>query len=268
MRLLCGVPTEIACTPGALDPFAALTPTDSPAEVRLEVAPAARLPRRSGALLFRGPDFEVREDRRHLELRLSEAGRSVAHCRLTAEGGTLLLRPGLSPSERALVHELLPELVVAHLWPLRGLAYLHAAAALGPRGARLLLGPSGRGKSTAARLLAAAGEPTICADRCAVSPRARWVAAAPWHGGEPSAGRRVALAEIFALSREGPSRLRRLTPAEAVAALSATAFLPRWWPAGLEAGLDALVALAAAVPLFELCAPPDERLVLQVLEAA
>ena len=272
-RLLCGVPVELSFdadrSQAAAGFLGGLSATREAAALVVQIEERTGLPRAKGTLHFASPDFEVREEGGLLEIGLRDAGTPVAWVRLPRRGDvTLCLRTNLSAAELSLRDELLPELIVAHLWPLRGLAYLHAAAALASTGARLFTGPSGRGKSTAAALLAAAGEPVVCTDRCAVSAKPAWVAAAPWHGGLASAGERLPLREVFALVRMGPPRCRRLSAAEALAALTTSAFLPRWWPAGLEAGLDALLQIARAVPVFELCSEPDQRLVRRVQERA
>lgn len=50
----------------------------------------------------------------------------------------------------------------------RGLTVLHGSAVLGPRGATLLVGHQGRGKSTTAAALSKLGYPTLCDDLCAL----------------------------------------------------------------------------------------------------
>ncbi len=180
---------------------------------------------------------------------------SAVEIRSTGERGSTWLR-----------HEVLPELVVSHLWPLHGVAYLHASGTLHGGRARLLLGSSGAGKSTAAALLQAAGDQPFCVDRAGVT--ADWASPAPFHGGAPASGGRAPLASLFSLDRRAPPGTRRLAPPEALACLAANAFLPRWWPPGLEAGLDLLGKLAERRPIDRLSSEPDERLVERVARAS
>ncbi|MHB1845905.1 MAG: hypothetical protein ACYCWW_13850 [Deltaproteobacteria bacterium] len=167
--------------------------------------------------------------------------------------------------DHQLREEALLELVVVHLWPLTGAAYLHAAGVRSSSAACLFLGSSGSGKTTAAQLCEAAGHKPFSVDRCAVgfgpSP---WAASAPFHGGHAEAGTPFPVEAIFVLDRTGPWGLERLGAAKALLALSAHSFLPRWWPAGLDAGIGILERFARELPIFRLAAEPDDRLVGQV----
>ncbi|MHB8418219.1 MAG: hypothetical protein ACYDCL_09090 [Myxococcales bacterium] len=254
MKLLCGLPVSLD---GPLWP--ALPAAAGEAAVRFRLSGGT--PRRAeGHQLFEGPSFEVAEAGGRLEIALWERGEGGVRvwAALDPAASTAEIRSLSDPASRRLRDEALPELVVAHLWPLHGVAYLHAAGTTRAGRARLFLGSSGAGKSTAAGCLAAAGDVPFCSDRAGVT--AEWAAAAPWHGGSPSDGARAPVEALFALDRGGSRGVWPLPPGEALGCLAANAFLPRWWPAGLARALDVLGALAEALPVHRLCCEPDERL--------
>jgi hypothetical protein len=239
-------------------------------ELRVRITEVRSLPSPRGTRLFDGPRFWVWQDTGFLELHLLDlAGqpRIAARWKPCEELVVVSCLPALA-ADQELRDEILPELLVAHLAPARGLAYLHAAGTLGPGGVRLFLGPSGEGKSTAAGLLVEGGHRLFAADRCAawVEDRPR-VASVPWHGGSAGVGDPADLAALFVLCREGQPGIRRLEGAQALAAVAANAFLPRWWPEGLEAALEAIHRVTARTPVFALCSEPDARLVHRVERA-
>ncbi len=267
-RWLAGLPVEIAAPPGWLEVGA---PAEGPPLVCVEAEEGAP-PRPEGRELLAGDGVAVRERGGRLEAavfdRSAPARGPRAWVRLDpAERRALLVAPSPeNEADRTLREESCLELVVAHLWPLFGAAYLHAASTRAEPGARLFLGSSGAGKSTAARLLVGAGDVPLGEDRCAVGEG--WAAGAPFHGGARDGGARAPLGALFALDREGPEGVERLSPARALLFLSACAFLTRWWAPGLEAGLGRLEAIARTSPLFRLSARPDGRLVELVRRAA
>jgi hypothetical protein len=175
----------------------------------------------------------------------------------------------------------------------RGDLVLHAAAVLNGRGdAVLLSGPTGRGKSTLAVALCARDVPLLCEDGVAVSLDAGRATA--WAGtvgvrlapsdleaagdGLPALravddldGKRLYLLDeaaqphlasapvgaVVALApRDGAGvELRRLAPADAVAAMLANTALPS--PAGLGVAFGLATRLAGQVPVFRLTVPDD-----------
>jgi hypothetical protein len=258
---LCGIPVEIESD----EPLRwRLARSSAQPQLRISVHPADRIPAPSGTRLFDGPHFSVWESGDRLTIHLGDS--ALAEW-LRGDGRIRILRCDPEPQ---LFEEVLPELIAVHACPATGRAYLHAAGTLGAAGVQLFLGPSGRGKSTAARLLASLGaQVPFVADRCAawIDGRPR-VAAAPWHGGDEGAGAPQELSALFALERDGERGVRRLNGVEALARLTANAFLPRWWPEGLDAALTCLERLATAVPIYRLSSEPDRRLVERVHAAA
>jgi hypothetical protein len=240
-------------------------------ELRLRVAEVLVLPSPEGSRIYDGPRFSVWEHAGGLDVHLRDVD---GHPRIGARIDPLeplvdiaCLAPRDS-ADRQLRDEVLPELIVAHLCPLRGRAYLHASGTVGPRGVRLFLGPSGEGKSTAAQLLVRSGHRLFASDRCAAWEQDRLRAAAvPWHGGVEHCGASADLEALFVLDRRGHPGTARIEGARALEALCANAFLPRWWPEGLRQALDALHRLATRAPIFTLCSEADARLVRRVERA-
>jgi hypothetical protein len=258
---LCGIPIEIESNEPVRWRLAA---SSLEPELRISVQRADRIPAPCGTRLFDGPHFSIWESGDRLAIHLGESAQAEW---LRGKGRIRVRRRDPEPQ---LFEEVLPELIAVHACPASGRAYLHAAGTLGEAGVQLFLGPSGRGKSTAARLLASLGaQVPFVADRCAawIDGRPR-VAAAPWHGGDEGAGAPQELRALFALDRDGEHGVRRLSGLEALARLTANAFLPRWWPEGMDAALSCLERLAAAVPVYRLSSEPDRRLVERVHSAA
>jgi hypothetical protein len=261
--MLCGIPIRLQ----TLVPVRwRLAPARGEApELLVRVTQVRTLPSPDGARIYDGPHFSIWEHPGRLDARLLDAGgheRIGARLDLCEQIVDIACLAPESAVDRELLDEVLPELVVVHLWPMRGRAYLHASATLGPRGVRLFLGPSGEGKSTAASLLVRSGHRLFAADRCGawVEDRPR-AAAVPWHGGFDGCGAPADLEALFVLDRHGNPGTARLEGAPALAALAANAFLPRWWPAGLGAALEALDRLSAKAPVFTLSSEPDLGLV-------
>ena len=265
-RWLCGLPIEIEGPAELWSALPSAAPSASPAlRVSFNEGPPPPI---AGRLLVQGRGFAVAEAHDRLELELvdrSAPGRgprlwarldaATRRCEVVfapsalpmkEEDGSAGRRAEAARPEQLddlLIDEVLPELVVAQLWPLWGFAYLHASATLSEGRARLFLGHSGAGKSTAARLLVQAGDRPFCEDRCVARPGL--AAAAPWHGGESGAGLPAPLEGLYVLDRSGAAGPPRpLAPAEALRAILPHAFLPRWWPPGLDAALAALGKLA------------------------
>jgi hypothetical protein len=264
--LLCGVPVALPEHWGTRWRLARGDGLAPRLEVR--VRSGACLPPRGATGIFDGPRFWVGMDARGLEFELSN---ELSEARVWARWDRatsvveVCFRSPEQPDDSQLLNEVLPELLVVHLGPFWGGAYLHASGTEAPDGVRLFLGPSGRGKSTAARLLGNAGERIFAVDRCVAFPGVKpLAAAAPWHGGHPGAGESGRLSALFVLNRVGPLGVRRLSGVEALAALTANAFLPRWWPEGLDAALGTLERVARDAPVYALCSEPDHRLVARV----
>jgi hypothetical protein len=240
--------------------------------VRITFREAMDLPPPRGERLFHGASFDIWERPGELELVLRDDALGpciLAQLALQDATVTVTALATATAAELVLRNEVLPELLLTHLAPLWGHAYLHASGTRNRRGVRLFLGRSGAGKSTAAGLLCAEGDAPFCTDRCTawVDGRPR-TAAAPWHGGSGGEGASEALDACFVLNRHGPQGATRLTGMRALESLTANAFLPRWWPRGLDAGLQALERVAAEAPVYSLGSEPDRRLVHRVWEVS
>lgn len=176
----------------------------------------------------------------------------------------------LGPEEGALeVHGGAPALQAAlrlavSLWLApRGGLLLHGACAEAGGRALGLLGPSGAGKTTLSRRLAACGlhvvsDEVLCtrAGRAFGHPLPRRLG----DGLLPPGG--VPLAALARLSHAAPGAApaaRRLPPPEAARELLSRVFLPARDAALLEPVLAAVEALARAVPLVALALPDDAR---------
>ena len=169
-------------------------------------------------------------------------------------------------------------------WALRGhgLQMVHAAAVVGPRGAALLAGPAGSGKSTTALAASAAGLGYVADDYCAVAlgapPRAHALCAVgkleePWPGlrilpgGPTPDGKQIVVprglcrsAPLVSLvlprvSADGPA----LEPARTAEALSALASSLLLLPGSRQDDLRALGELARALPAHRLATGPDPQ---------
>lgn len=139
---------------------------------------------------------------------------------------------------------------------------LHSAGLSDGESAWLLLGPSGAGKTTASRLCLAAGADVLSDDLNAVLP-GPVVARLPFTGdlgerqGEPGS---YPLQAVLRL-RQGPAEsLAPLSPAAALAALTAAAPYVNRDPWRREPLLAALERLARAVPAWELTFSPGADL--------
>jgi hypothetical protein len=264
---LCGIPVTLAAAPGV--DWRLAEASGAPAALDIQVREDDALAAATGRRLYDGPQFSVWEEGERLVVDLrDEDGRALALAGWRRDTGRVEIscRRGAALDHPQLLNEVLPELIVVHAGPTVGRAYLHASGTLAASGARLFLGTSGQGKSTAAQIMIRErSEQLFTADRCAAWIDGRpWTASAPWHGGTRAAAYRVPLASMFVLERGGAPGVHALTGASALAALAANCFLPRWWPRGVDAALENLERLVARVPVFALCSEPDVRLAARV----
>jgi len=142
---------------------------------------------------------------------------------------------------------------------------LHSAALSDGKSAWLLLGPSGAGKTTASRLCLAAGADVLSDDLNAVlpGPPSPVVARLPFTGdlGERQGGPGSYPLQAVLRLRQGPAEsLAPLSPASALAALTAAAPYVNRDPWRREPLLAALERLARAVPAWELTFSPGADL--------
>jgi hypothetical protein len=137
---------------------------------------------------------------------------------------------------------------------------VHAAAVQFGAGALLLAGSSGAGKTTIARICAAAGRPVLSDDRVIVrrSPKGWLAYGTPWPGeGKFAENRGLPLAAVVFLARGAGSRLAALPPQALARRLTPLATIPWFDPAARSGCLDLLADLAGAVPVHELAFRPD-----------
>jgi hypothetical protein len=264
---LCGIPVTLAAPLGV--DWRLAEASGVRAVLQISVREDDVLATAAGRLLYDGPQFSVWEEGERLVIDLrDDDGRALALAAWWRSEGRVEIscrREG-AVARRQLLDEVLPELLVVHIGPTLGRAYLHASGTLADTGARLFLGTSGQGKSTAAQIMVRErSERLFTADRCAAwIDEQPWTASAPWHGGARAANHREPLAALFVLERGGAPGVQPLAGAKALAALAANSFLPRWWPRGLDAALENLERLVARVPTFALCSEPDVRLAARV----
>jgi hypothetical protein len=133
----------------------------------------------------------------------------------------------------------------------RGLI-LHAAGAIGPRGALLFTGPSGAGKSTIFGLLEKSGAfPELLADELLFLRRESdgWRAYATPFGGESRvpAGASAPVGGIYLLSKSHRHRALPISPSAALLGL-----LPQARVASPREALEVAFALCAEVPCYTL----------------
>jgi hypothetical protein len=151
--------------------------------------------------------------------------------------------------------------LVAYRLLATGGALIHSAGVTDGDSGFLLLGPSGAGKTTAARLCLARGAGVLSDDLNAVRPEAGGarLVRVPFtgdlgdRGGAPSAA--VRLRALVRLAKGARQSLRPLSPAAALASLLAAAPYVNVDPWREEALLAVLERLARAVPAYELTFP-------------
>lgn len=176
----------------------------------------------------------------------------------------------LGPEEGALeVHGGAPALQAAlrlavSLWLApRGGLLLHGACAEAGGQALGLLGPSGAGKTTLSRRLAARGLHVVSDEVLCVRAGRAFGHPLPRRLGDgrlpPDGAPLAALARLAHAAPGAEPGARRLSPAEAARELLARVFLPARDAALLEPVLAAVEALARAVPLVALALPDDAR---------
>jgi hypothetical protein len=137
---------------------------------------------------------------------------------------------------------------------------VHAAAVQFGAGAVVLAGASGAGKTTIARICAAAGRPVLSDDRVIIrrSPQGWMAYGTPWPGeGKFAENRGLPLGGVVFLARGDESGLAPLPPSALARRLTPLATIPWFDPASRSRCLDLLADLASAVPVHELAFRPD-----------
>lgn len=164
----------------------------------------------------------------------------------------------------------LDQLLFIHRLAAAQTVLLHSAAVEFGGGAVLFAGCSGAGKSTVARMLShRKGCKPLADDRVAVHLGATHVTAygTPWPG-EAGMGLNHALPAkaLCFLEQSDSTRLRRLTPAEALPALLEVASIAWYEPEVRDVGLETLDGLLASLPCYRLSFTRDSGRLTRVLE--
>lgn len=137
---------------------------------------------------------------------------------------------------------------------------MHAAAVQFGGSALVLAGPSGAGKTTIARICAAAGRAVLSDDRVVIrrSPAGWLVYGTPWPGeGRYAENRGLPLAAVIFLVKGGENLVAPLPPSSLARRLTPLASIPWFDPDARGRCLDLLASLAGAVPVHELVFSAD-----------
>jgi hypothetical protein len=190
---------------------------------------------------------------------------------ISADGtlGEVILEASCFPRDRAapvLEYPLDEVLFVNRIWRVGGVE-VHGCAVKVPDGTGVLyVGHSGAGKSTMARLWAAAlpGADILSDDRVVLrtEPAGARMFGTPWHGDACFArAESTPVSAIFVIRHGARNAARALTAVEASAELFARAFIPFHDPAAIDATLAVLESVARRVPLFALDVVPTSAVV-------
>lgn len=200
-------------------------PTD--AALRAWAGPFARFGHREHELSIEGPGFRGAWDSRTGFGRIAQ------------------------PADPAPLETLLTAIIAGRLLD-EGGCLLHAAALIGPDGARVFFGPSGSGKTTVATLV---GESVITDEITALRRTASgWrVSGVPWRGSRLEAD----LDGVFRLRKGPATSFRRLGPGAAARELLGSAFLPRADGAEIARFLEIAGDLVGTVPCWEMTFAPE-----------
>lgn len=163
------------------------------------------------------------------------------------------------------IFENMLRVVVAYRLLDQGGVLLHSAAVADGAGACVFFGPSGAGKSTISRLALAAGRSVLSDDMNALRVDGDGVAVEklPFAGdlgqSEHATAGTFAARALFRLEQAEASALRRMRPAQAVAALLECAPFVNRNPYRYDALVATLQALDARLPVHTLAFAPDAR---------
>lgn len=198
-------------------------------------------------------------------------GRPYKVAIISADGqrGEVVLDPACfsaAQSAPVLEYPLDEVLFVNRIWRLGGVE-VHGCAVKVPDGTGVLyVGHSGAGKSTMARLWAAAvPDASILSDDRVVlrtRPEETRMFGTPWHGdGCFARAESSPLSAIFVIRHGARNAARALTPVHASAELFARAFIPFHDAAAVAATLAVLEDVARRVPVFALEVVPERAVV-------
>lgn len=140
----------------------------------------------------------------------------------------------------------------------RGVLLFHAAQIVTGGAGILFTAPSGTGKTTQSRLWNRCRDAKlVCNDRVLV--QGLRTSGFPYDGGDPvCCPDRHELSAIVCLGQAPQNTITRLRPSRAVARLIRTVLFEAWDPAARAFVSDALLRIAAEVPVYELDCTPDE----------
>jgi hypothetical protein len=241
------------------------------AAVRDRFAGLCRAPSEAAVVsrVFRAPaadflDRDVRGWEYTLDMEHAPGAVLLAGLRLMARldwgpdlAGALWTCEGAGEEWAASVFENFLRVLAAYRLLAEGGAVIHSAGVAGDGAGFLLLGPSGAGKTTVSRLCLASGATVLSDDLNAVRlvPGGARLQKLPFtgdlgdRGGGPAG---VPLRALLRLAKGPEERLRPLSPAAALAGLTAAAPFVNRDPWRREALLGTLERLARAVPAYEL----------------
>ena len=137
-------------------------------------------------------------------------------------------------------------------------------------GGHLLLGHSGAGKSTTARLWQMQRNPEILSDDRIILRFDRnelWMYGTPWHGeGCFASPLKTRVNQIFVLQHGKRNEFMELPPSRAVGELFARSFPPFHSAMGLQNTVELLERVVSAVPCYDFQFVPDSSAVDAVFE--
>jgi hypothetical protein len=164
----------------------------------------------------------------------------------------------------------LDELLITHRLALDGAVELHSCGIALDGIANLFVGHSGAGKSTTSRLwVSQAGVQILSDDRIILREHGGevFLYGTPWHGESAFAlPLRTPLTRILVIEHGHGNVLTRLSPADAVSELFARSFVPFYRHEYVDAALEFLQKVAAAVPCYRYAFEPNESSVQAILK--
>lgn len=178
-------------------------------------------------------------------------------------GGSLVSGAGPRRLLESPVHYPLDQILLSLALAGEGVIVHAAGVDLGPGGV-LLCGASGAGKTTIARLCAAASRPVLSDDRVIVRRSANgWrLFGTPWPGeGRFAENRGIPLLAVVFLVKGGENRLQPLAAADLARRFLPLASIPWYDPGAAERCLDLTADLAAEVKSWELTFLPESGVV-------
>lgn len=261
-----------------VDPISRFIVPPEQAEVSLTVERLAGAPRGDGRLLFESGGvwrlFEAAGGYRvecHAAM-FGEAPYKIALFDRSFTRGRILLREGTDLPEMHPLDYPLDEVLLANLLGRRRGIEFHGCGLIDRGRGHLLVGQSGAGKTTSARLWSVDPSVEIVSDDRvivrSIDGRLRMFGT-PWHGeAELSTPASAPLAGIYLLAQAPATELVDLHPAAAAAALFGCTFPPFYDAESLAFTLEILDQIVHSVPVRELRFTPDASAVACVRAAS